>query len=234
MVFSYQPLLPSDLWTKTGKKFGSLIEFTSTKPEECLENSCVVRHHNVLFCYVLPLTILLPPIIYFGLSPYRHNKCQEMKAAVQTARTKLCKLRAPSINGSSKCKMCNCTVHQEPRKVLLHNCQGMSKRPAAAPRTHLNAAANRLTTKESWRKVRLRAEKRSKPCWELERASKIFATPSLAMFVKFRFILETNLLLNKSNAMKGLQRAHSNGDDNTAVQENQCRLVPRNHSHGLK
>ena len=111
----------------------------------------------------------------------------------------LCKLRAPSINGSSKCKMCNCTVHQEPRKVLLHNCQGMSKRPAAAPRTHLNAAANRLTTKESWRKVRLRAEKRSKPCWELERASKIFATPSLAMFVKFRFILETNLLLNKSN-----------------------------------
>ena len=98
--------------------------------------------------------------------------------------------------------MCNCTVHQEPRKVLLHNCQGMSKRPAAAPRTHLNAAANRLTTKESWRKVRLRAEKRSKPCWELERASNIFATPSLAMFVKFRFILETNLLLHKSNAME--------------------------------
>ena len=130
----------------------------------------------------------------------------------------LCKLRAPSINRaprteykrefkSAKCATAqfffcttgNCTVHQEPRKVLLHNCQGVSKRPAAAPRTHLNAAANRLTTKESWRKVRLRAEKRSKPCWELELASKIFATPSLAMFVKFRFNLETNLLLHKSN-----------------------------------
>ena len=119
MVFSYQPLLPSDLWTKTGKKFGSLIEFTSTKPVGCLENSCVVRHHNVLFCYVLPLTILLPPIIYFGLSPYRHNKCQEMKAAVQTACTEYkreFKVQNVQLHSSSSAQLATAQCIESPAK----------------------------------------------------------------------------------------------------------------------
>ena len=154
----------------------------------------------------------------------------------------LCKLRAPSINRAP------CTEYKREFKSAKCATAQCIKSHAKFCRTIVKGclSAQQPLPEPIWTQLQIdfQQPKKAGEKWDWEqkkgqnRAENLSAHQTFLQLPVWRclwsFASSLKLIYCYTNLMEGLQRAHSNGDDNSAVQENQCRLVPRNHSHGLK